>query len=234
MPNHKLPDGTAIYETGDWAGIWAQAISDRAKTTNRAALFLDRDGVVVKGVDYLHKVEDTCLVDGAAKTIAAANAAGIAVVIVTNQAGIAYGYYGWREFASVQQKMLGQLAESGAWIDGVFACPFHAVGKPPYNHPDHPARKPNPGMILCAEKIMGLNLRNSWIVGDRASDLEAGKRAGLCGGTHVLTGHGRNRGEREAALALDSDEFRALTAPSIAESLTGINGASPFPIVNAV
>ncbi len=230
MPNQKLPDGAAI----DTSGIWVQNLSNYTKTANRAALFLDRDGVVVVGVDYLHKAEDTSLVPGAAKIIAAANAANVAVVIVTNQAGIAYGYYGWPEFASVQQRMLEQLAKSGAHVDGVFACPFHAEGKPPYNHPDHPSRKPNPGMILCAEKTMGLKLGNSWIVGDRAGDLEAGKRAGLCGGTHVLSGHGAEEGERAAALALDSGEFKALTAPSIAEVLTGIDGNSGFPVVNAI
>ncbi len=81
---------------------------------------------------------------------------------------------------------------------------------------------------------MGLRLGNSWIVGDRASDLEAGKKAGLCGGTHVLTGHGAEEGERAAAQALDSDEFKALAAPSIAEALTGIDGKSGFPVVNAI
>lgn len=223
MPNQKPADGVTIEKSGIWAGIWAQTLSDHRKTANRAALFLDRDGVVVVGVDYLHKAEETVLVAGAAKTIAAANAADIPVVIVTNQAGIAYGYYGWREFALVQEKMLEQLAVSGAHIDAVFACPFHADGKPPYGHPDHPARKPNPGMILCAEKAMELDLGNSWIIGDRAIDLEAGKNAGLRGGTHVLTGHGGNSGERDAARALGDGAFKILNAPSIAEALTGIN-----------
>ena len=97
----------------------------------------------------------------------------------------------------------------------VLACPFHAAGQPPYRHLDHPFRKPRPGMILRAAEMLGLDLAGSWVVGDRAIDLEAGRAAGLAGGVHVLTGHGA--AERGAALELATGEFRTLGAESIAE-----------------
>jgi D-glycero-D-manno-heptose 1,7-bisphosphate phosphatase len=168
----------------------------------RAALFLDRDGVIVDEVNYLHKPEDVRVLGGAAELIASANALGIPVVVVTNQAGIGRGYYGWPEFTAVQQAIDAALAPAA--VDAVFACPFHADGKPPYDVPDHPDRKPNPGMLLRAERLLGIDLAASWFVGDTAADVEAAARAGLAGAVHVLTGHGAD--QREAVLAAAQPE----------------------------
>ncbi|HEC14585.1 MAG TPA: HAD-IIIA family hydrolase [Rhodospirillales bacterium] len=214
--NRSMPDGAVLSPDGIWSQVIRRAPPDREK---RPALFLDRDGVLAIEAHYLHTVEDAHLDPGAGAVIAQANRLGLPVVLVTNQAGIGYGYFGWDDFMAVQEKLLGDLAAGGARIDGVFACPHHAKGKPPYNHPDHPARKPNPGMLSMAGEELNLDLARSWIVGDRESDLAAGKNAGLAGGLQVLTGHGARQGEREAALALADNTFKVFTGESIAEAL---------------
>jgi histidinol-phosphate phosphatase family protein len=124
-----------------WREILPQAIR------GKPALFLDRDGVVVVETGYLCRREDVALLPGAAEVVAAANRSGIAVVIVTNQAGIGRGKFGWAEFASVQEAIAAALAAQGARWDAVYACPHHPSAKGIFGHPDHPARKPNPGMI---------------------------------------------------------------------------------------
>jgi len=199
-------------------GVWTQTLTDRSSTEQRPALFLDRDGVVVEEAHYLHKVEDVSLTPNAATTIKAANARNIPVILVTNQAGVGYGYFGWDEFVAVQARILGDLAQGGAHVDGVFACPFHAKAKGVYVHEDHPARKPNPGMLLLAHERLGVDLTKSWIVGDRSLDVLAGKNAGLIGAVHVLTGHGTKDGERDAALAVGDDRFTVAPAANLGEA----------------
>jgi D-glycero-D-manno-heptose 1,7-bisphosphate phosphatase len=206
-----------VHDFLDDDGIWCQLPRPEraAVLRGRAALFLDRDGVLVEEVGYLHRPEEVRLIPGAADLIAAANRAGLPVVLITNQAGIGRGYYGWAEFQATQERIEADLAAQGTALDMVLACPFHAQGQPPYRHPAHPCRKPRPGMILRAAERLGLDLAGSWVVGDRAIDLAAGRAAGLAGGAHVLTGHGA--AERDAALELASGRFRVLCAGSVAE-----------------
>lgn len=208
----NLPDGAFI----DADGVWTQIMS--MPGPGRAALFLDRDGVLIEEGHYLCRADDVRLIPGAAGVISAANGLGVPVVIVTNQGGIGRGFYGWDDFAAVQERMLDELAAAGARVDGVYASPFHPEGVAPYDQADHPARKPNPGMMLMAADRLELDLARSWIIGDHASDLKAAKRAGLAGGLHVMTGHGAHDGEREAAMALSDKGFRALAAESIADA----------------
>ena len=89
----------------------------------------------------------------------------------------------------------------------------------PYFHKNHPWRKPNPGMMVAAEILMGIKLKKSWIIGDRASDIHAGSNAGCAGGVHLRTGHGIRNMEQSASLALNTDKFLIKTLPSIAEAL---------------
>src|SRR5262245_1075088 len=200
----------------DAEGVWCQVSADYPR--GRPALFLDRDGVVVEEVDYLHRVEDIVMCEDAVAVIAAANANAIAVVLVTNQAGIARGYYGWAEFHAVQRAIQSTLAGEGARVDAVYACPHHRDGKGAWAHPDHPARKPNPGMFQRAAAALDIDLSRSWLVGDRVTDIEAAKRAGLAGALHVLTGYGRQ--DRDAALALSGPGFDVRAASTISGALT--------------
>jgi D-glycero-D-manno-heptose 1,7-bisphosphate phosphatase len=198
-------------------GIWCRMHrpADTSSVTGRPALFLDRDGVVVEEVHFLQRPEDVRLVPGAAAVMAEARRQGIAVVLTTNQSGIARGLFGWEAFAAVQSRLEALLAAEQAAFDMVLACPFHPDGDPPYRA-EHPCRKPRPGMLLRAAERLGLDLAASWAVGDRARDLEAGRRAGCAGGLHVLTGYGA--AEREAAIGLAARDFDVRLGASVAEA----------------
>ena len=159
--------------------------------SGRAAIFLDRDGTLNEEVDYLHKPEELVLIPGAAQAVARLNARGIPVVVVTNQSGIGRGYYGFDEFDKVTARMSGLLAEAGAHLDAVYVAPHHELGQGEFAHPDHPERKPNSGMLTRAAQEHGLDLSRSWMVGDKQSDLEAGRNAG-CRVALVRTGYGKS------------------------------------------
>lgn len=156
----------------------------------RPAVFLDRDGTLNEEVDYLHRPEDLVMIPGAAAAVAKLNARGIPVIVVTNQSGIGRGYYGMEDFLRVMDRMDGFLAEEGASLDAVYVAPHHEKGQGEFAHPDHPERKPNPGMLTRAAAEHGLDLAASWMVGDKALDLEAGRAAG-CRVALVRTGYGR-------------------------------------------
>jgi D-glycero-D-manno-heptose 1,7-bisphosphate phosphatase len=200
----------------DAEGVWCEVSASCSR--GGPALFLDRDGVVVEEVDYLHRVEDVVICARAAAVISAANASAVPVVLVTNQAGIGRGYYGWAEFHAVQEAIRLAIAQEGAHFDAVYACPHHRDGQGAFAHPDHPARKPNPGMLQRAAAALDIDMARSWLVGDRAGDIEAARRAGLAGALHVLTGYGQ--AERAAALALSGPRFDVRGAASIAGALT--------------
>ncbi len=178
-------------------GLWAERRSFNGGR-GRPALFLDRDGVVVHDVHHLRRVEDVKLVDGIEGLIAEASASGALIIMVTNQSGIGRQLFGWDDFARVQQAIHLVLAGRGAGFDGVYACGYHEDAiRPGFAIADHPWRKPNPGMLLAAAAEFGIDLGRSWIVGDRPSDIEAGRRAGIAGG--VLLGSSR-RPESAAGL----------------------------------
>jgi len=155
----------------------------------RAAIFLDRDGTLNEEVDYLSDPEQMVLIPGAAASVARLNARDIPVVVVTNQSGIGRGRFRWEDFAAVMDRMTDLLAQEQARVDAVYVAPHHAHGQGEYAATDHPDRKPNPGMLRRAAEEHGLDLSRSWMVGDKAIDLEAGRRAG-CKVVLVRTGYG--------------------------------------------
>ncbi|CDX63357.1 D,D-heptose 1,7-bisphosphate phosphatase [Mesorhizobium plurifarium] len=160
-------------------GLWVERTSTRSFPAGRPALFLDRDGTINVDTGYPDDPAAMVLRDGIAPVIETANQCGVPVVVVTNQSGIARGYFGWDAFARVNGRVLDLLAEQNAFIDMVLACAYHDAGSGPLAIADHPMRKPNPGMLLEAGRRLGLDLKRSLIVGDKAADLEAGQRAGL-------------------------------------------------------
>lgn len=196
----------------DSDNIWIDLTnSSRRLDQATPALFLDRDGVIVVDAHYLGNPDDAELLPGAADLIKAANTSHIPVVVVTNQSGIGRGHFGWSELDAVQDRIRDLLAEHDARWDAVLACPYHHDASPPFQHADHPYRKPNPGMIIAAEKILNIDLARSWIVGDNASDLAAGRNAGLMGGVHVATNPTSAAQERAKAEILKTEQFRVLT-----------------------
>ena len=197
--------------TSDDPGLWCQIEYSTARNRT-AALFLDRDGVVVADTRYLGDPEGLRMMDGAASAIARCNALNVPVVLVTNQSGIARGYYDWDGFRAVQTVLEAELAAAGARLDAVLACAYHADGHQPLRQVNHPWRKPNPGMILAAAERMGLDLSRSWIIGDNVSDVAAGAAARLAGGILLAAGDT----PLHQAQALANECFAVENAPDLA------------------
>jgi D-glycero-D-manno-heptose 1,7-bisphosphate phosphatase len=196
-------------------GVWCEVLTKPAP--GRPALFLDRDGTVIEETEYLCRVEDVAMIPGAAGVIAAANKYSVAVVLVTNQAGIGRGYYGWAEFKAVQQAIIAALAAEGARLDAVYACAHHPEGREAFAHRNHPARKPNPGMLLQAASDLALDFKTSWLVGDKATDVEAAKRACIAGAMQIATGHGI--AERQCVAGFATPTFEVRFGRSIADAM---------------
>lgn len=150
-----------------------------ATTPPRKALFLDRDGVVNVDRHHVHRIEDFEFVPGIFELCRRAVALGHRLVVVTNQAGIARGYYTEADFERLTQWMLGAFRERGIGIDRVYHCPYHpTAGIGDYRRESF-ERKPNPGMLLRARDELGLDLSRSAFVGDQDTDMQAGRRAGV-------------------------------------------------------
>ena len=157
----------------------------------RPGLFLDRDGVLVEEVEYLHRVEELRVQAGAVALIHAAHAAGHAVAVVSNQSGIDRGIYGWDDYDRVEKELARCLAEEGVSVDARVACAFHPRFTPGWGEAHAYWRKPGPGMLVLAAERLAVDLARSWMIGDMASDARAAKAAGLAGAIHLRTGpHG--------------------------------------------
>lgn len=148
------------------------------------ALFLDRDGVINKEINYLYRIEDVVFLDGIFEVCKHFQQLGFLIIVVTNQAGIARGYYTEADFLKVTDWMAAQFKQCGVEIIKVYYCPYHPTeGQGKYRQ-DSYDRKPNPGMILKAKDEFDLDLKKSILIGDKESDMETGVNAGV--GTNVL------------------------------------------------
>lgn len=150
--------------------------------TGRPAAFLDRDGVLIEDSGYPHRPEHLALIPGAAAAVRRMNQAGYRTVIVTNQSGVARGLFSEETMNAFNALLVARLAEEGAIINAFYSAPFHPEAiEARYRHPDHPDRKPNPGMLLRAIAEHDLDPAQSFIIGDQTRDLQAGERAGVVG-----------------------------------------------------
>lgn len=138
------------------------------------ALFLDRDGVVNIEKDYLYKTEDFEFIDGIVDLCAHYQSLGYLLFIVTNQSGIARGYYSEEDFSLLTQWMMEQFLDHGISITKVYHCPHH-----PDISGECECRKPNPGMLLDAKKEFNLDMAHSLMIGDKERDIEAALNAGI-------------------------------------------------------
>jgi D-glycero-D-manno-heptose 1,7-bisphosphate phosphatase len=143
------------------------------------ALFLDRDGVVNIDYGYVHRVDQISFVDGIFALCRAARQQGFRTVVVTNQAGIGRGLYSEAEFALLMSWMKSRFIDAGATIDAVYYCP---------HHPEHglgafrrrcSCRKPEPGLLLQAQRDLSLDFSQSILIGDKMSDIEAARRVNI-------------------------------------------------------
>jgi D-glycero-D-manno-heptose 1,7-bisphosphate phosphatase len=149
------------------------------------AVFLDRDGTLIEERSYITRPDQVRLLPGAAASVRHLRQAGFTCVVVTNQSAVGKGLISLAELGHIHVEMLRQLRDEGAVLDGLYSCPF----SPTATQRDHPDRKPAPGMLLQAARDLGLDLANSWMVGDRESDVLAGRNAGCRESVLVRTGY---------------------------------------------
>jgi D-glycero-D-manno-heptose 1,7-bisphosphate phosphatase len=158
-------------------------------SARRPAVFLDRDGTLSHEVGYVNHPSRFRLYPWTVDAVRAINQAGWLAVVVTNQAGVARGYFPESVLEEVQRRLEEAVREGGGRLDAVYACVHHpSVGHPPYRV-DCDCRKPRPGMLRRAEAELDADLARSWVVGDRHSDLQLAWSAGAKGAL-VKTGYG--------------------------------------------
>jgi D-glycero-D-manno-heptose 1,7-bisphosphate phosphatase len=147
----------------------------------RPAAFLDRDGVINRDHGYVHRPQQVEWIPGARESVRRLNDLGYRVVIVTNQAGVAHGYYGEDDIFVLHDWMQEELAARGAFIDAFYFCPYHPNARVERFRADHIDRKPNPGMIFRAFSDMPIDKNHSFLIGDKDSDIECARGAGIRG-----------------------------------------------------
>ncbi len=145
----------------------------------RPAAFLDRDGVINIDHGYTYRREDFAFVPGVLAAAAALSAAGFALVVVTNQSGIGRRMYSVQDFERLTGWMREQFAAAGAPIAGVYYCPHHPTDAVGADRRECDCRKPAPGLLLQAQRELGLDLGRSLLFGDKRSDMEAAQAAGV-------------------------------------------------------
>ena len=150
----------------------------------KRAVFLDRDGVINVNHGYVYDIENFEFIDGIFDLARAAHAGGYKLVVITNQSGIGRGYYSEHQFHQLTDWMRSKFLNAGAPIEKVYFSPFHPIAGFGAYKKDDISRKPRPGMILQAQREMNLDLRSSILIGDNASDIQAGIAAGI--GSSIL------------------------------------------------
>lgn len=144
----------------------------------RPALFLDRDGTIIEDAGYLADPGGVRIIPGAAEALRKAKDKGFALIMISNQSGVARGLYDLEDYHNVTRRMEELLEEEGVRLDGLYFCPHHDKGTVPEFTLFCECRKPSPGMLVLAAKEHGLDLENSYTIGDKPSDIGAGKAAG--------------------------------------------------------
>lgn len=180
------------------------ATSQRSAMKTHGAVFLDRDGTIIREVNYLSRIQDIELLPQAAKAIAKLNQEHVPVILITNQSGIARGKFS-EEFVKTSHRHLQEmLKREGAHLDDFFFCPHHPdSGMAPYKTVCS-CRKPAPGLLYEAAARHHLDLARSYVIGDKLIDVELGLRVG---GRAVLveTGHGESEKEKIRKGATEPD-----------------------------
>lgn len=161
-----------------------------AEDLMKRAVFLDRDGTINIEKDYLYLPKDFEFIPGAAEAINLLNQTGVMVIVVTNQSGVARGYYTEEDVENLHRHIERELKIYDAHIDAWLYCPHHPSGRGSYGLPCN-CRKPLPGMLQEAARRFDIDLKNSVMIGDKLADIEAGIAAG-CSTMLVRTGYGLN------------------------------------------
>ena len=177
----------------------------------KGAVFLDRDGTIIEDRDYLSDPKDIKLIPGSVEAVKAINDMGFKTIVVTNQSGVARGYFPEKSIAEIHGKLKELFNEEGAQIDGFYYCPHHpTAGEGQYRIECH-CRKPETGMLDAAVRDFDLDPSNSYVIGDKLIDIELAQRADATG-ILVKTGYGK----KELKTLSDNSE---ITPMHIAEDL---------------
>ena len=171
----------------------------------KRAVFLDRDGTINIEKEYLYQAKDFEFIPGVPEAIRLLNQAGIMVVVVTNQSGVARGYYTEEDVENLHRHIASELEDSGAHVDAWLYCPHHPTGRGSYALPCD-CRKPLPGMLAEAARRYDIDLENSTMVGDKLADIEAGLAAG-CRTILVRTGYGADEEQYVAPRTVVCDDL---------------------------
>ena len=145
------------------------------------AIFLDRDDTLIEDPGYISNPKQVKLLDGVPKALISLKNLGFKLIVVSNQSAIARGIITEKTLGTIHDRLRQLLAEEGAFIDGIYYCPYHPDGVVPKYRKESNCRKPNPGMFLKTAEEMDIDLSQSWAIGNSLRDIEAGKRAGCEG-----------------------------------------------------
>ena len=164
----------------------------------RRAVFMDRDGTISEEIGYVNHPSRYRVFPYSAEAVRLLNEAGWLAILVTNQAGVARGYFTEEVITAVHDVLTQELGAQGAKLDAIYYCAHHpTVGEAPYRF-DCDCRKPKPGLIERAAAEFEIDLRQSWMIGDRYSDIELAHNAGVHA-AFVLSGYGRGEWEYQRA-----------------------------------
>ncbi len=165
----------------------------------RRAVFLDRDGTLIREVGYLSRLEDLEVLPGVAEALRRLGEAGFLRLVVTNQSGVARGFFDRAFVDRVHAELRSRLQAAGADLEAGYVCPHHPQEVPPCD-----CRKPAPGLLDRAAREWGVEMARSWVVGDKAADVRLARAAGCRAGL-VRTGYGRETERELAALGQGPD-----------------------------
>jgi D-glycero-D-manno-heptose 1,7-bisphosphate phosphatase len=178
-------------------------------------VFLDRDGTINQEVEYLHRPEDLVILPGVADALSRLKAQGFKLVVVTNQAGVARGYYKEEDVVSLHHTLNQLLSKEDAVIDQFFYCPHHPVhGIGEYKKECH-CRKPETGMFEMAEAYFSVDKAHSYMIGDKLLDTEAGRRYGV---NSILVGTGYGQDIYSSMTEEEKEKSFEFYAPSMKEA----------------
>lgn len=190
----------------------------------RPAVFLDRDGTINEEVGYVNHLCRFWLLPGVANAIKMLNENGFYVIVVTNQSGVARGYFSEELVHIIHNRMCDLLKAEGARVDKIYYCPHHPTVGPPEYRRECECRKPKIGMIRQAAAELPIDLSHSYVIGDRIKDIYFGHNAGLKS-ILVLTGYGRGEYEFQRHTWKESPEFVAENLPEAVAWILKDSGA---------